>query len=375
MPEPDLRSGRIPELDGVRGLAIASVLYWHLFGCLHLSSGGLLGRFVARAGSLTWAGVDLFFVLSGFLIGGILLDNRDADNLLSTFYARRAARIFPLYYLWLALFVVARVLLPGKLIWLFGRPLPLWQYATYLQSVGYASRSDWGAAWLDMTWSLAIEEQFYLLLPALVVLLSPRRIAIVAAVGILSAPAVRLAVASHALAPIVLLPARWDSLSFGVLGAWLVRRPGALERMRRRPGVLHAGLFAAVAACVALVAWGDSWGPRVGTLFVFSLTAATSFLVILAALASPWRAPLRARWLGWLGSVAYGVYVFHEGMAGMVFGAFGRWSPQGAPLSDWPLSALSLGLALALAALSYRWLERPFLRWGHARRYRLRVAT
>lgn len=97
---------RLPELDGIRALAILLVLYWH-FGSNQFTP--QLGRYTFyfyRAGSLCWSGVDLFFVLSGFLLGGILLDNRHAPNLFKVFYIRRFCRIFPLYYLWMGIFAL-----------------------------------------------------------------------------------------------------------------------------------------------------------------------------------------------------------------------------------------------------------------------------
>ena len=89
---------RIPELDGVRGIAILLVVIWHYWIALVINDplSGLYGA-VVKSLYLTWSGVDLFFVLSGFLIGGILLDNREAPGYFKAFYARRVCRIFPLY--------------------------------------------------------------------------------------------------------------------------------------------------------------------------------------------------------------------------------------------------------------------------------------
>jgi peptidoglycan/LPS O-acetylase OafA/YrhL len=98
-------AGRIPELDGIRGLAILLVLVWHYFG--HFE--GVLQRswqaYALATLRLSWSGVDLFFVLSGFLIGGILYDAKDSKSYYQTFYRRRILRIFPLYFLWIALFI------------------------------------------------------------------------------------------------------------------------------------------------------------------------------------------------------------------------------------------------------------------------------
>jgi peptidoglycan/LPS O-acetylase OafA/YrhL len=113
---------RIPGLDGLRGIAILLVLLRHSFFGMETGS-----RFLAKilaAGQLTWSGVDLFFVLSGFLIGGILLDARESPRYFQTFYIRRAYRIFPLYGVITALFLMRHLpfhLLPGR----FGDVSPL----------------------------------------------------------------------------------------------------------------------------------------------------------------------------------------------------------------------------------------------------------
>src|SRR5665213_3873906 len=111
---------RIPELDGLRGVAILLVMCWHLLGGL-LADAPLRARHVAASlNRFSFSGVDLFFVLSGFLIGGILLDERRSAHYFSAFYARRAFRILPIYGVLLALFVlVSKGARSPRLDWLF----------------------------------------------------------------------------------------------------------------------------------------------------------------------------------------------------------------------------------------------------------------
>src|SRR5712691_8951390 len=99
--------GRIPVLDGLRGIAILLVLLWHGFFSIPFKSKVLLR--LAAIGKLSWSGVDLFFVLSGFLIGGILLDAKDSPRYFQTFYARRAYRILPLYTVALGIYLLGPV--------------------------------------------------------------------------------------------------------------------------------------------------------------------------------------------------------------------------------------------------------------------------
>ena len=105
---------RIPALDGLRGLAILLVLLWHYLQNLLRDELGPAAVQLKRALALSWSGVDLFFVLSGFLIAGLLLDHRGSERYFRTFYIRRVCRIFPLYYAHLALFALVLTCLTAR---------------------------------------------------------------------------------------------------------------------------------------------------------------------------------------------------------------------------------------------------------------------
>lgn len=172
---------RIPALDGIRGLAILLVLVFHLIGDREFTGvpveDGIL--MIARS---CWIGVDCFFVLSGFLITSILLRCRSNEGSMLNFYARRALRIFPLYYLWVAFYLVLfPYLFPTGADDGQGSDMLLWFYLTNFKGHSH------GASHL---WSLAIEEQFYLIWPLLVYRFSERGLlriigcALVAAIGL-----------------------------------------------------------------------------------------------------------------------------------------------------------------------------------------------
>ena len=151
---------RVPELDGVRGLAMSLVLVWHYLVGQVQSEPGSPVAYAMRTLSFTWAGVDRFFVLSGFLIGGILMDNAGAPHFFRSFFVRRAARIIPLYLVVLMLFgcavaVGADSFGPGFL-WLFHDPLPFWTYATYTQNCAMALSGAFGPAPLPVSDPLAL---------------------------------------------------------------------------------------------------------------------------------------------------------------------------------------------------------------------------
>ena len=152
--------GRIRELDGLRAIAVLMVVSWHYIGLPagggSISGSGLL-YYLFRPGR---SGVDLFFVLSGFLITSILIERRGAANYFQVFYARRALRILPVYALMIFAFILGRKFAQRPDI--FGTEFRLWSYLLFLQNVEMARFNSYGVDFLAATWSLAIEEQFYL---------------------------------------------------------------------------------------------------------------------------------------------------------------------------------------------------------------------
>src|SRR5271170_207550 len=186
--------GRIPELDGLRGLAILLVVICHYIADAEHSQLGFWWHHFLSALSVGWSGVDLFFVLSGFLIGGILLDSRNSPRYFRTFYLRRIYRILPIYYTWVALYAaivaVGVYLLPGRMP-VAARDLGVVPvYVLFLQNA-FSSPSVFQAQWLGVTWSLAVEEQFYLFAPPLVRMISTRRLAYALGTIVCAAPLLR----------------------------------------------------------------------------------------------------------------------------------------------------------------------------------------
>src|ERR1044071_2430366 len=156
---------RLTELDGLRGLALLMILAFH-----SLSQEGVFpaGSFLAglqRSVSMGWTALDLFFVLSGFLIGGILMDARSSPNYFKTFYARRFFRIVPVYYLWILLYI-ALIALAGDAVARLSnsgiRPplnLRIFSHFLFLQNSFPNALYGLAGSWFGHLWSLAVEEQ------------------------------------------------------------------------------------------------------------------------------------------------------------------------------------------------------------------------
>jgi peptidoglycan/LPS O-acetylase OafA/YrhL len=303
---------RVPALDGVRGLAIVLVLVSHFRLGTTPTVADRVYETVALAGN---SGVDLFFVLSGFLITGILLDAKDAERgaYFKNFYARRALRILPLYY-----GVVASM----ALVWpLVHAPTAAWRlfhqnqwwYWLHATNILFAKTETLGMPYrTSHFWSVAVEEQFYLVWP-IVVWYSSRRRLLHICVGC----AVLALVLRIALTPldnfewIYTLPVtRMDTLVAGAALAVLARGPGGLTPYR---GVATRVGGLAVAVWGALYVW-SSLSPSAAPVFRtlgYSAIVVTYACLVTLALTTSWGGPMSAPILRFFGKYSYGMYVFH----------------------------------------------------------------
>jgi peptidoglycan/LPS O-acetylase OafA/YrhL len=304
----------VPALDGLRGLAILGVMLAHETALGRDTFAERFGGEMVRVGA---SGVDLFFVLSGFLITGILLDSRERAHYYRNFYARRVLRIFPLYY---AVVFAALVVLPHLHVARFDRwrdTQGIW-YWTYLSNFYIARRKAFVHGILDVSWSLSIEEQFYLVWPWAVASLGRRGLRSLCLALLAAALFLRVALAIAGVHPIaihVLTFTRVDTLAAGALLAIEARERGGLGRYARAARPLAAFAFAAVTLTVALQSLGVptiAFASTAGYSVTIALYAALLTLAVAAPAGDGWRgfvsaAPLRA-----LGRISYALYLFHS---------------------------------------------------------------
>jgi peptidoglycan/LPS O-acetylase OafA/YrhL len=373
---------RIPELDGLRGLAILLVLIWH-FGCDANSAGGHRWAFyLIDAGSLFWSGVDLFFVLSGFLIGGILLDARNSSNYFKAFYNRRVFRILPIYAAVVGVFYLCLAAgVPGRTAgsnWLFGPTVPWYAYATFTQNIRFAIGEPNLAFWLGATWSLAVEEQFYLILPLLIWLVSERWLPYVLGTAIMAAPLLRLYLNLHSsngkTASFSLMPSRADALLLGVAAAMLVRRQSfweLLNKQRRRLVMAWIVLFGGLPLFI-LFKVADPlksfWMSTIGLSWLAFFYLGLLFLSLIYTESWLGRA-LRNSHLRNLGAISYGVYMLHWPVLGLTFMVFRHKRPWAESPTEHGLVLLALAFTIALASVSWNFFEKPLLKIGHMVKY------
>jgi peptidoglycan/LPS O-acetylase OafA/YrhL len=355
----------VPALDGLRGLAILWVVP-HNAGNFPAHSHGLTWV-IALFANAGWIGVQLFFVLSGFLITGNLLDSRKASNYYRVFFARRALRILPLYYtVLLAAFVVAP---------LFGwvgideseRRSHIWLWiflSNWAFPLGVTSY------WFWHFWSLAVEEQFYLVWPwALRLAGTPRLLRICALLAVL---ALVIRTVMHALGASTLMVyeftvTRMDALALGAAAAILVRQSNFSAR-RDRYGPVTLPIAAALVCIGALFTRGYNADFFSTQTFGYSILALASALAIIAVAfgRSPWdrfiAAALSLPFMRALGKYSYAMYVFHvpiklcmTRLLPQYIQAFGNYYALA-----WNTAVITLSFMAAW--LSYHLLEKHFLK-------------
>jgi peptidoglycan/LPS O-acetylase OafA/YrhL len=366
-------SRRIPQLDGLRGVAIAIVVLFHYSGYIvGFAPPAVIPLF--RLASLGWSGVDLFFVLSGFLIGGILLDARGSSNYFRVFYRRRVCRILPLYFAFLVLFfTIAHFAAIPDLHTLLSPPIPWGLCVTFLQNVWMAIHNNFGPVGLNMTWSLAVEEQLYLTLPAAIWFVKPARLGWVLTGGIISAPLIRLGMfllsPRSTIAITVLLPCRMDSLLLGVAAAYFLRQRGAWDFLLSHRRHLWTAIEILTAACAAFSLSPSRENP-VTMLVGYDCFALLFTCVLVASLVDQGLARiLCAKSLMALGSLAYCVYLIHQLVFGIVFVALRTAT------SNWAVvTIVSVTMTIGIAKISWEWFEKPFVNFGRRERYVHRIS-
>jgi peptidoglycan/LPS O-acetylase OafA/YrhL len=358
--------GNMPGLDGLRGLAIAGVLACHFTNAWPGSAA--LDRGAMEVFGLGWAGVDLFFVLSGFLITGILVDQVGAPGWWGGFLLRRVLRIFPLYYLALALFGLFGPSLGLIDRWTFGR-WGFW-YWSYLGNWAYAARQVIPP--LSHFWSLGVEEQFYLFWPLVVLAARGKRLAVLSAGLVVLSPALRAWIVHGSGWPVGsafrVTIGRLDGLAMGALLAVAFRHAAG------RSLALRSWRWAAALGAAAFVCLGAPLGFDMhrAVLEVWSHTAlALAFGGLLAgavageAAGSGLARALAASPLRALGRLSYGVYVWHYFVHVGLLGAL-RARPAGVALlatrgGYLAYAACGVALSLAFAWASYHLVEKRFL--------------
>jgi len=337
----------IPAFDGLRGIAILAVLLYHCHSRLE-------GTFLEKFAIWGWTGVSLFFVLSGFLITGIILDARPGPGFYTRFFMRRALRIWPVYWLLLFLFYFFFPFVFSGYKWMLHEIAAApWLYLLlFLQNLWHVTLP--GS--LGPTWSLAIEQQFYVFWAPVARLLPPRSL-MLAAIGMLAvSPAVRLFYGDR-LTPIHTL-IHLDGLAIGALIAIALRLFAWSPVVWKWVG--RGGLCMGASGVWLMLHRGSAFTDTL-LAFGFGGMLLTALLGDLSRMRSLYCRALEFPPLAFVGKISYGLYLIHI----LVFSMLGGYVDK--PLDHFGIPGnlaivtIRIAVAIACAALMWRYFEKPIL--------------
>ncbi|MHB8287511.1 MAG: acyltransferase family protein [Caulobacteraceae bacterium] len=349
---------RILALDGLRGCAAVMVVLSHYFGEV---------RHGASAMMFGWVGVDIFFVLSGFLIGKLILEREHHENFFQVFYIRRFFRIIPPYVLTILVVGLLIAVLPAT--WT-DAPVrfPLWSYLTFLQAWFMITTGSIGAHWLAPMWTLAVEEHFYLLAPAAIVF-APRRWltpALIASAGAAIAfrAMVYLGGVGNEMMALALLPSRADVIVWGMLAA-IAYRNKAID-WPRYTLLLRLTPIVALLAAVALRAVSK---PVFGVFGPTVVGLGCAAFILCLVLDTPEAARFRSRWLRFFGDNAYCLYLTHLTVLGLMHGLLLGAVPDVATPAQVLVTLAALPVCVLVGWGMTRLIEAPLTRYGGSWRW------
>jgi peptidoglycan/LPS O-acetylase OafA/YrhL len=334
---------KIAQLDSVRGLAVLWVL-------LHNTNQSPT-RYLHWISDKGWMGVDLFFVLSGFLITGILLDAKKSEGYFKNFYARRCLRIWPLYNaLLLFMFVVVPVLRPSEGHAVFEpRSSPWWAFPIFLQNFLVPIPTA-ATGLLGVTWSLAVEGQFYLVWPLVVRFCTAPQLRKIAIAVICASPVLRFYLSLHHVNIYSNTFCRLDGLMAGGLLALVIRSVSFFPTKF----LTRAWIILLVSAPIALAI--DTAFHAQRSVFTFTALASVSFVYLALFSTQKWlQSVLTTRFLVYTGTISYGIYLLEK---------IPLDAARSFHLDKYGILALPVTAAVTflMATISWNVLEKPFLK-------------
>jgi peptidoglycan/LPS O-acetylase OafA/YrhL len=344
-----------PALDGLRGLAILLVVFYHNFGFINYFFFG-------------WLGVDLFFVLSGFLITDILLNTSGQPAFLRNFYVRRLLRIFPLYYLTLVVFLIILPLLNQTILNLdYYTTNQVW-FWSYLQNWLFIFNPPNDTEALNHLWSLAVEEQFYLVWPFVILLLKkPKHILYLLVALLIGVVTLRFVFWTYKIENLAYYNlytfSRIDGICIGSMLAVLRKiNPRSINR--------YFTFIVLALAALNFVFYFFNKENRFSYPYL-AIAGYTTFAVIFGLLVNEGverdnvfvNKVFNLRLLKFFGTISYSLYVFHWPLYLMLSPYLENWFVQNQNLIAAPIAAsiTSTLLAILLAWLSFKFFEKPFL--------------
>ncbi len=368
MTELEEKNTRVNELDGLRGMAILAAVLYHYANNLINADASQFNLILKSITHFFYTSIDMFFMLSGFLLGGILLKNKSSKNFFKTFYMRRICRIVPLYFLLLlVVFIICKLNIGKGTSWWFSNDIPFWIYFTFLQNIMMGLKDIMGNTWLSPTWSLGVEEQFYLIISFLIYL-SPKRVLIfILLIGIVCAPIFRYnAPTVYALSTFTYC--RFDALFGGILIALLHQDPSFQMFFKKHLNKFY--LFTLLLLGITFMISIGKWHMALFTVNSwFSLIYGLVLLLVLYDPKNLFSKLARIPFFIHLGLYSFSIYLFHEIILGLFFLTIPKKLPQINTLNDLGMVVICAILTYFVARFIYNHFEKKFMAFGHQYKY------
>jgi peptidoglycan/LPS O-acetylase OafA/YrhL len=350
---------RFLQVDGLRGIAIMIVLLFHYLNNAFLNNSelNLFENLISKITSYGWAGVNLFFVISGFLIGTILLKNRKATNFFKTFYIRRVLRIIPLYYTFLLIYFLSNLLFQSSDLVLFEKPISIWKYFVFIQNFSMSSMGHFGPNALTPTWSLAIEEQFYLVIPFLFYFFDTKKLITISFLLIIFSVYFRINSVNWYMEYTHFF-SRIDSPLIGIIVSIIYFNSNETFNLMKGKNFKYFTVILVAILILFLIKKQINHtliSYVFGGLLLFSLQSKPNKIVYKIIVNN---------FTLFLGKYSYFIYLFHQLINGMFFGLVFHCNPVLNTYNDYLMEVISLFSTLFLAIISFKYYESKFIDKG-----------
>jgi peptidoglycan/LPS O-acetylase OafA/YrhL len=362
---------RILPLDGLRAVAILMVLGFHFlnnqYGQMDIATLNTLEKILMKSTYFGWCGVDLFFVLSGFLIASILFKNRGSSNFFKAFYVRRFVRIVPIYYLLLLIFLACKYA-PwyDAGAYIFEKEIPIGYYFLFLQNFMMSAAGNFGAEALTPTWSLAIEEQFYLIIPLVIYFLKPKYILCFILFCLIVAPVSRY-MSVNWYQKYTLLSSRIDSPAMGVLVAYIMQKEKFRNYVLNNSRLLKFISLVTLSLCGLIYVFSD---PGIFNHSLIAFNFAIILIIVLNSNKGFVYSFLTNKIFIQIGGLSYFIYLYHQLINGTLHLVVLKHKvPVLDSISAILISIAALAITWILAKISFRYFETPLITYSHSIKY------
>lgn len=345
-----------------------AVVIYHYFHNLINANASAINSVFKSLTQYFYTGVDMFFLLSGFLLGGILLKNKKSPHYFKTFYIRRVCRIFPLYFLVLIIvFLICSAGVGKGTVWWFNDNIPMWVYFTFLQNIFIGIKDVVGNAWLIPTWSLGVEEQFYLIVSFLIYFSPKKSLITILILGIIVSPILRyFAPTEFGLS--TFLYCRFDSLFGGILIAILYRNENFIKFFTKNLNYFYFAtiVFFGISFLFTIgkwhmpLYWVNSW---------FSVIYMLVLLLVLTDKKNVFSKVSNLSFFVKIGVYSFSIYLIHQIILGLFFFIIPDKLPQINSLQDFLSVILCAAITYFTAKFIYYNYEKKFMNYGHRFKY------